>query len=142
MTQGMDQDKLEIIIGYLQQQRTALATLDLRMDSLSIDLKVACDSMRSVVERQTVMERDSNNRSANCYAVMNAMGNRIAALEQMLTPIPGPFDPRSLDDTSENVSARDPGGNGVGAKAVPCVEEELCESNDCYEDDPNGSDDE
>lgn len=112
MSQEMDQDKLEIIIGYLQKQGTALATLDRRMDSLSTDLKVACDSIRSVVERQAITERDSNNRSANCYGVMDAMGNRIAALEHMLTPIPHPFDPRSLEESSDSADSTHHDGNG------------------------------
>lgn len=133
MSQETEQDKLEIIIDYLKKQGAALAILDRRLDAFSIDLKVACESIRSVVERQSIMERDSATRSANCYRVMSSMCSRIAALEQMLIPVPDQFDPRSLDNVSKNIPVHKQDDCESDTKTNGYVKVNECVSKECYD---------
>lgn len=141
MSGGTDQDRLEVIIDYLKQQNTALSTLDRRMDSLSIDVRVACESMKSVMERQAELERDGRNRHGHCAEVMDAMKTRIVALEQMISPIPMLFHPEN-PEYSEDQALRDTQKNNGGSEsavmsAEKCSEQPCMCGNCCGEDDDN-----
>ena len=124
MSEGKNQDKLDAIIGYLQQNSIALSTLDRRMDALSADVKVACETMKSITERQAVLERNDRNRLTNCSEVMDAMKRRISALERIMTPIPEPFDPSCLEDKVGNGASVHKDGNGTDTQVFVFVDDD------------------
>ena len=133
MAENIDRDKLEIIIGYLQQNSSALSMLDRRMDSLGADVRVVRESVQSITARQAELERDSANRMAHCSEVMDAMKRRISALENEMTPMPIVFDPKSLDDSTKDGSYVVQGGNGSsGEMVLRATEEDLVETVECY----------
>jgi len=136
MSESTDRDRLEVIIDYLKQNSAALSTLDRRMDSLGTDVKIVCESMKSVVERQAELERDSANRMGHCSEIMDALKGRLSALERLMTPIPEPFDPSIFDDETSGLGAvRDAhAGNGadkrVSIQIVDGSEEVAARSED------------
>lgn len=100
-----DKDRLETIIDYLKQNGAALSTLDRRMDALNTDMRIVCESMKSVVERQAELEHGSANRRDNCAEVMDSLKERLTALEHLMTPIPEPFDPGYFEEeTGEKIT--------------------------------------
>ena len=137
MPESTDRDRLEVIIDYLKQNSAALSTLDRRMDSLSTDVKVVCESMKSVTERQAEIERDSASRRTHCSEIMDALKNRLSAMERLMTPIPEPFDPSILDgDPGGNGVVRGTGaGNGADKRVLIQFVDESEEDGTCSEDD-------
>ena len=138
MSERTDQDRLEIIIQYLEGHGKALFTIDRRIDSMAAEMRGVCESLKSVATRQSELERASTERLSNCSEVMQAMLERIYALEQCMTPIPKPFDPKIFEIDNES---SDLGGNGADGKVVLSVDECSNETSEHTEDGDNGSDD-
>jgi len=76
------EDRLATIIDYLKQQSAVLSTLDRRMGSLDTDVKIISEAMKSIMQRQSELERDSITRLGHYSEAVHTLTTRIFAVER------------------------------------------------------------
>jgi hypothetical protein len=139
MSEDKGQDRLEIIIAHLEQNSIALAAIDRRTDSQNKEIRFLCETIKSVAMRQAEQERENLIQSSNLKDIMDSVSERVSAIEQVMTPIPKPFDPKSFEDSGDQSLNVVPGSNGSGTQDMASAlfgraPEQLCEE-ECEGDD-------
>ena len=76
------EDRLATIIDYLKQQSAVLSTLDRRMGSLDTDVKIISEAMKSIMQRQSELERDSITRLGHYSEAVHTLTTRVFAVER------------------------------------------------------------
>jgi len=101
MSDSDTESKLDQILGHLVKQGAALGTISKRLDTIEAQVKLSNEQWKRLIKRQADLEEHFANQAGDCSGIMTRLSDRISSMEQMITPIPPPFED---DDPDENGS--------------------------------------